>query len=237
MKQLKPSAFWQIVLLLTCSWLKPSLALDLNKADTLDISYFEEDVCWSSELDGCDVVGLNAEYSLALDNYYLLGMLGHFFSKHKDDPRGDPLLNSTTIAFGVGKEFMLFQEQIDDLTLNLEGLFKLQTDDDFGNSNSNSGPELRIRLQKGFATHWQVGTELIEQRFQNCSHPDCHKQGAKKPVMQNTLGVLFISREISEKWSLTYKIFDVISLPDDDVYNGRDPDYPAQVIELNYRVE
>ena len=226
-----------VILLLSSHSLTPAPAFNQNNTDTLDVSYFEEDVCWSSELDGCDVVGLNAEYSLAMENYYLLGMLGHFFSKDKDDPRGDPLLNSTTIALGIGKEFLILPGYLNDLTLNLEGLIKLQADDDFGNSNSNSGLEIRLRLQKSFATDWWAGFELIEQKFQNCSHPDCHELGAKKPVMQNTLGVLFITHQFDENWALSYKIYDVISLPDDDVFNGLEPDSPAQLIELNYRLK
>ena len=208
-----------------------------TESDSLSIAYFEEDVCWSSELDGCDVVGFNLEYRSEFESYYLLYSLGHFFSKNKKDPRDDPLLNSTTVAFGIGKKFALFTDHIDDLTLNLEGLIKLQADDDFGNSNSNSGPEIRIRLQKGFASDWQVGVELIEQKFQNCSHPDCHQLGAKKPVMQNSIGVLFVTYRFSEKWGFSYKIFDLISLPGDDVFNGREPDFPAQVIQFNYRLD
>jgi len=237
MNQIRFKSFWPVFLLITCTGLNPAYAFNLNNTDTLDISYYEEDVCWSSELDGCDVVGLNAEYSRAFEDFYLLGMLGHFFSKDKNDPRGDPLLNSTTVAFGIGKEFVIFPDYAKTLTLSLEGLIKLQADDDFGNSNSNSGPELRIRIKKVFTNDWQVGAELIEQRFHNCSHPDCHQLGAKKPVMQNTLGVLFASYQFTENWGLTYKIFDVIGLPDNDVFNGREPDSLAQVIELNLRIE
>lgn len=224
-------------ILICCDFFSVVQAFDQNTADTLDFGYFKEDVCWSSELDGCDVIGLYAEYSLAFENYYLLAGLGHFYSKDKRDPHGDPLLNSTTTTLGIGREFILFPDFINGLTLNLEGLIKLQTDDDFGNSNSNSGPEIRIRLQKNLDSAWQIGAELIEQKFQNCSHPDCHQLGSEKPIMQNTLGLLFISYQFSEQWRITYKTFDVISLPDNDVFNGREPDYAAQLIELNYLLE
>ena len=212
-------------------------AQNRNIEDRLDIAYFEEDVCWSSELDGCDVVGFNLEYTTGFEDHYLLGSIGHFFSKHKNDPRGDPLLNSTTIAFGIGKEFLWLEDSIDDFKIAFEGLIKLQADDDFGNSNSNSGPELRIRISKGFDDYWRAGVEIIEQKFQNCSHPDCHQLGARKPVMQNTFGVIFISRKLAKDWGLTYKIFDLIGLPDSNVFNGREPDSPGQVIELNLLFE
>ena len=212
-------------------------AQNRNVDKLLDISYFEEDVCWSSELDGCDVVGFNLEYSAGFEHYYLLGSLGHFFSKHKNDPRGDPLLNATTIAFGIGQEFYWLTDTVEDLTVAFEGLIKLQADDDFGNSNSNSGPELRFRLTKGFENSWQVGFEIILQKFQNCSHPDCHKLGASKPVMQNTVGTVFISYQKDNDWGLTYKVFDLIDLPDRDLYNGRDPESLGQVLELNLKFE
>jgi hypothetical protein len=212
-------------------------AFNRNTDNLLDIAYFKEDVCWSSELDGCDVVGFNLEYSTGFENYYLLGSLGHFFSKHKKDPRGDPLLNATTIAFGIGKEFYWLEDSLEDLTVAFECLVKLQADDDFGNSNSNSGSELRLRLAKGIADSWQAGFEIILQRFQNCSHPDCHKLGARKPVMQNTVATVFISYQAADDWGLTYKVFDVIDLPDRDLYNGRDPESLGQTLELNLLFE
>lgn len=204
-----------------------------NQPDQIDISYFEEDVCWSSELDGCKVIGINFDYRHNRQDYYLLGTLGHFFSKHKRDPRGDPLLNSTTLALGIGK---VFQWQ-HDLDFAIEAFIKLQADDDFGNSNSNSGPEIRFRLDRGFANDWRVGADITIQRFQNCSHPDCHQLGASKPVMRNTLGGFFISRRFSSRWALSYRIFDVISYPNDDVYNGRDTDSPGQMLTLNLFIQ
>ena len=55
--------------------------------------------------------------------------------------------------------------------------------------------------------------------------------------MQNTLGTIFVSYRFSESWGLTYKIFDVIDLPDRDLYNGRDPEKPGQLLELNLLFE
>lgn len=184
-------------------------------------------------MDGCEVVGVNLDYRHHRQGFYLTGTLGHFTSRDTDDPRGNPLLQSTTFALGIGKMFGWRHET----NFSIEALFKIQADDDFGNSNFNSGVEVKLRLDKGFADYWRVGAEIALQRFQNCSHPDCHRLGASKPVMKNIMGAIHITRRISDQWGLGYRIFDVISYPDRDRYNGRNTEFPGQMLTLSLFLE
>lgn len=215
----------------------PALMIQHAYADKpnqkLSLGYFHEDTCWTAELNGCEVEGIELSYQQDYANHFFITSLGYFASRQLTAPNGKPMLQSTTFSLGIGQYLPGYKPGHTWLEWSWLIALRYQADDDYQNKNANGGYEVRsLWSQSGTDNRLSWGAELAYQHYQNCSNDDCHLQGASKPVISNLQLVLKLFYSLKTNWSLSYLVSDIEVLSADSRYNGRDPDSLTQRIQL-----
>jgi len=206
---------------------------DAIHSNEISLAYYQQDICWSAELDGCDIEGLELQFQREFETYIWSTSLGYFASRDLTAPNGHPMQQSITFSLGIGRYFPGFERGSATGEWSWLVALKTQADDDYQNKNANGGYELRTRWTPSIGLEAIKGSfELAYQRYQNCSHPDCHLQGDKKPVISNLELVLKLNYPLSREWSLGYALSHIAILSSSNKYNGRDPQELGQMILL-----